>query len=98
MITIHKYPLAIEDTQTVELPEGAEILRVEALSKDTFPVSVYNAKLFLWAKVDPEARMVSRTVFIFGTGHEIIPSAARYLGTIFTSPLVFHVFIDAGNH
>jgi hypothetical protein len=91
MITIHKYELQVVSVQELELPLGAEILTVEALSKDTHPASCYNGKIFLWAKVDTDQPMIKHSIDIVGTSGAC-PRGAKHLGTVFMSPLVWHVF------
>ncbi|HUV52905.1 MAG TPA: hypothetical protein VMW64_07505 [Dehalococcoidia bacterium] len=61
MKAIWKYPLEMIDKQTLELPEGAQILSV-ANQRET---------LCIWALVDPSpyARKEKRTIIIKGTGH-----------------------------
>jgi hypothetical protein len=82
---IYKYELAITDSQTVTMPEGAEILAVQ----------VQRGAPCLWALVNPELRAVERHIETFGTGHPVDTGVERlYIGTyqISGGSLVFHVF------
>jgi hypothetical protein len=86
MTTIYKYPLSITDEQTVQLPRGAVVLTV----------MLQQARLCLWAEVDPQAITERRTILIFGTGHAI-PSresigALAYLSSVIDGQFVWHVF------
>lgn len=82
-MTIHKYSLAVTDRQTVEIPEGAELLCVQ----------MQNLEPMLWAKVDPTRGKTPRTLHTFGTGNPIPDGEFRYVGTYqVRGQLVFHVF------
>lgn len=86
--TIWKFPLRIEDTQSVGIPEGGRILTVQM--QGYCPC--------LWALVDPYAPVTRRSIRIFGTGHEINDAESlTYIGTFQMGDaplgsLVFHVF------
>jgi hypothetical protein len=91
---IFKYELWPTDEQIIGMPGGAQLLHVAFQDND----------LMLWAKVNPEAPIVGRTIYIYGIGHEIDPSKpARYVGTAFQktfsdgleAAFVWHVF-DGG--
>lgn len=81
---IFKYVLDIEDVQTVELPEGAEILSVHN----------QNELLCLWALCNPDAPKEARTIHIFGTGNPVCDNPGRFIGTVLMwhGQLVWHVF------
>lgn len=86
MITIHKHPVFLGDTFTIELPEGATFLSLQ----------MQQGKPQMWFRVD-DSRQSRRQVFgICGTGHEIPPqvSAAPFLGTFQMDggAFVLHVF------
>lgn len=83
--TIYKYPIPIEDAFRLELPEGAEVLTVQ----------VQSGKPCIWAKVNKETNAVERRYFhLHGTGHDLHPSAGRYVGTfqMYEGALIFHLF------
>jgi hypothetical protein len=87
MLVIYKYPLAIRDFQTVELPTGAKLLHV-----------AQQGRLQLWALVDPEVKATyAQEIFIFGTGHPMTKNPGIHLGTVITGEgaLVWHVFAGA---
>jgi hypothetical protein len=72
MKTIYKYPLDITDKQDLLLPEQAQTLTAQ----------FQYGSLCLWAIVDTEAPKTNRTIFIFGTGHEIPAWSFRHIGTV----------------
>ncbi len=82
--TIWKFQLDIMDEQTVMMPKGAVIIRVDSPSATT---------LNLWAIINREAPTEGRLIHVYGTGSDI-PYAERleYLGTTTPYPLVWHVF------
>lgn len=85
MRTIHKFPLAITDRQTIDLPGHAEILRV----------GVQGGAIYLWAVVATNTMLVeSRTFDVVGTGNPVPGDATEdnYLGTVEDGPFVWHVF------
>lgn len=92
MMTIWKFPLAIEDGQDVRMPQGAQILSV-GLIGDT---------VFLWAMVDNEnvGPKETRKIRIHGTGHHVYKyNLLTFIGTVIQPiegalppALVWHVF------
>lgn len=84
---IFKYPLRLirlTDTQTIQIPNGSTLLWV----------AVQNDVICLWAMVDPEQAMTTRTIVIIGTGNPICDMALDYVGTVMQGPYVWHVFED----
>lgn len=82
---IYKYPLMIDDVQTVVMPHGAKVLTVQ----------MQHEMPCLWAEVDPQIIAVeTRTFGIIGTGCADIPANAQYIGTVqqFGGNLVWHVY------
>jgi hypothetical protein len=89
MNTIYKYPLEITDVQTIDLPNGAEVLDVAV--QDELPV--------LWALVDTEEITAPVEVYTFGTG---IPISTElddlvHISTYQIGGFVGHVFIEIGD-
>jgi hypothetical protein len=85
MITIYKYPLQVTDVQHVEIPVGAQILKVDE----------QNSKMFLWALVQNVSHTYNMEVRIIGTGQEFNDhSDYEHLGSVLTSDgfFVWHVF------
>jgi hypothetical protein len=83
--TVFKFPLAIQRTQAVEMPAGAQALTVQVQHMD----------LCLWALVDPAAPKVPRMIEILGTGHSANPALnRRYIGSAqqLDGAFVWHVF------
>jgi len=83
---IFKYPLAVVDRQTVEMPKGATILCCQ----------IQLDKPCLWAAVDPDAPLEPRTILVVGTGRDTAFGLAttEYIGTIQLNEgvFIFHVF------
>ena len=71
MKTIWKFPLEVTDNNVIKMPKGAQILSVQV--QHNIPC--------LWAAVDPEAELETRTIFTVGTGHPISLDAGRFIGT-----------------
>lgn len=82
---VYKYVLRVDDSQSVEMPSGAEILCVQTQRGD----------VCLWALVNPNNSPEERRFRIAGTGHPADEcSANRYIGTVqmMSGALVWHVF------
>ena len=83
--TIWKYLLepACYLTQ-IDMPEGAEVLCVQIQSGETF----------IWAIVELDKPLVSRTFITYGTGEPINIDTSAYIGTyqLLDGALVYHVF------
>lgn len=85
MKVIWKFPIQIQDYQSIRMPTGAEILAVQ----------VQGGSPILWALVDPSAPLVSRQLRIIGTGHPISDNPGKFVDTFQLGGFVGHVF-DAG--
>ncbi len=83
-MTICKYPLMLlAKQQTLNLPDGAQILTVQSQGD----------AIVLWALVDQGGRNVSRTFRIVGTGCPADDVCRRgYIGTVRLDIFVWHVF------
>lgn len=85
MQTIHKYMLGLypTDTTVLRMPVGARIIAVQ----------VQHDRPCVWAVVDADAALETRTLRIVGTGHPLGAWSA-YHGTfqLAGGDLVFHVF------
>jgi hypothetical protein len=82
MKTIHKYPLLSCATQSVQVPQGAELLSVQ----------VQDNNIFFWALVQTARKSTSLRVEIVGTGLPANYSKEAYFGTVQLPPFVWHVF------
>lgn len=84
MRTIWKFPLRLEDIQTVMMPGGAVILSVQA----------QHGVICIWAIVETTAIKTTRSFSILGTGHDAsFPvSSLKFLGTVLMGAFVWHVF------
>ncbi len=85
--TIWKFALKIAGQQRLQLPAESVILNLQ--TQGNIP--------HLWAKVDPEAPLVYRRIFMCGTGHEVPETAGAFIGsfTQYSENFVFHVFDSA---
>lgn len=83
---IFKYQLAETDTQTLDLPKGAQILSVHAQRNE----------VCVWAEVDEFYQETEQYAFqIYGTGHKVNhDDSYSFLGTVLLMDerLVLHVF------
>lgn len=61
MKAIYKYSLPVQEKLTIELPRGAQIIRVEDVA----------GLFWLWAIVDPEAEKEPRHIECYKTGQPI---------------------------
>ena len=82
MKTIYKYPFRIDDSVSVTLPVGAQILSIQE----------QNGVPCIWAVVDPEAPFEKRRFYVRGTGHPMPDPPWHFLATVQFGPLVFHFF------
>ena len=73
----------------IAMPQGAKILSA----------GVQGESIMIWALVIPDAKVIRRYLFVYGTGHQV-PHKNHNLpliGTVFLGSLVFHVF-DGGEN
>lgn len=83
MKTVFKYPLALGGYTHLDLPSGAEPLRVESVS----------GQLFMWALVDSERPTEKRIFRIFGTGEGIGEQRVKYIdGAMMDNFFQWHLF------
>jgi len=87
---IYKYPLETKRVQTIEVPQGGEVLTLQV--QDNNPT--------LWIRHEKGAPTKKQTFMLIGTGHEFIPdsedgSTLDYVGTcqLNNGALVFHLFL-----
>lgn len=80
---VYKYAIEGNSGGVVKLPQGAQILTVQAQGN----------KPTIWALVDPKAPLVARSFEIVYTGEILNGVATRqYLATVHISGLVLHIF------
>lgn len=95
---IYKYPFALVDRFTLELPADARIVHVAIQPGPGEPYSSRSANgtACIWAIVSPEAPQVHRVFHIRGTGHEIgygdHGRELTHVATFQDSPYVWHLF------
>lgn len=86
MRCVYKY--AIHPNGPVTMPRGAELMHVDAQE------GPQGEHMYVWALVDTEAAPVHRLLHIYGTGANLSPDKARFVGTVLfrKQALVFHIF------
>jgi hypothetical protein len=84
MKRIFKYKLETTDLQSIDMPQGAEILCLQ----------VQNGEPCIWALVNDAATVTKRHFEIYGTGHNIPNANRKYIGTyqLRGGALVYHCF------
>lgn len=87
MKTIYKYEVPVTSGVTVQLPEGARLLCVQ----------MQHGNPCLWAQVDSDAPLETRSFCWYGTGHQLPHVPGQYVGTVQLNngALVFHLFEEA---
>ena len=70
MKRVYKYQLPILENVELELPVGAEVVRIDDL----------DGMIWLWAVVDTEAPTEIREFFLYKTGGDMIDKPLKYLG------------------
>ena len=84
MRTIWKYNISIEDTFSLELPQGAKILTVQEQQGEPQ----------VWVLVNPDNKLEIRNFRLVGTGHSIEENRLEYIGTfqVLNGNFVGHLF------
>lgn len=86
MLTIRKYQFFVDDTVTLALPRGAQILSVAKQR----PIP---GALELWALVNTDEPKEERRLYVRGTGHNAeAVASARFITTVHEPSLVWHIF------
>ena len=85
MTTIWKYDVDLTRGLLL-IPEHSRILSFQ----------IQNGHRCVWAAVNTEARLVSRRIVIYGTGHELPDDPGVYIGSAQQGPFVWHAF-DEGD-
>ena len=84
MKVIWKYILNRVVKETVDLPEGAQILKVE----------MQHGEFCLWALVDTRKKSEQRKIIIRGTGYEVEYDNVKFISTfkVEGDRFIFHAF------
>jgi hypothetical protein len=84
---IFKYPLAVSEYQSIQMPRGAQVLSLQVQGRGPQ----------MWALVEENQPLTDRGFITVGTGHVVPSHAGRFVGTyqIQGGALVFHVFEEA---
>lgn len=83
-MTVYKYQLSAKVETRVELPKGAQVLKID----------IQGNAVCLWAMVDPDAEKEARTFEVFGTWHSMPVANRLFINTFFaqSGTFVFHAF------
>ena len=81
-LKIFKYYLQLTDTQTLQMPEGFEVLNV----------SNEGGRIVFWAEADEEEELVDIDFYVVGTGNELEHPLRVYMGTVQMNGFVWHVY------
>lgn len=86
MQAVWKFPLKCDDKSTIQMPNNAKVLCVQAQHDEPQ----------IWAICDTGSNVgkVERTFIIYGTGHQHESIEGDYIGTfqLHNGTFVFHVF------
>ena len=81
--TIWKFPLAVEQSQWITVPNDAQVLSID----------VQSGIPCLWMLLGySDAPMASREIRCFGTGQDVEASHDQFIGTVLVGSLVWHYF------
>lgn len=85
---IYKYELSANTPQSIDLPEGAQVLTAQGQHEQS---------VCIWALVDPERPKQKRYFEVFATGESVFVDmgvSRNYIGTaqLEGGTLIFHVF------
>lgn len=78
---VYKYGPLTGSYQVFTMPKNAQLVHFALQGDDAY----------VWVLVDIYWKDVQRAVQYFGTGHDI-PKGAKYVGTTFDGPFVWHLF------
>lgn len=87
MKTIYKYTLPIQDRIELQIPKKAFRLHVGMQGLD----------LQLWALIDTDDEVVTRVLYIVGTGKPLPKEADVFLGSVQDRQFVWHVFTSSSD-
>lgn len=76
---VYKYVI---DGKPIEMPKGAKLLKV----------AMQGSQMTLWAMVDPALDTELRYFAVYGTGMRLANEKLEFIGTVFDSAFVWHVF------
>lgn len=90
MITVHKYPIQMNELFWLKLPAGAEVVHVD----------VQRGEPMMWIKVNT-ANCIRETLFgVFGTGHPIDAADPYFpddINPMFNAPHLGSFMMNGGN-
>lgn len=83
---IYKYPLLLQQHQTVMMHHGARILTAQ----------MQDSSVCLWAEVDIKAPATAVEIKIYGTGFQIGDNV-EYINTVQDESFVWHIYRERQN-
>lgn len=85
MRTIHKYPLAFDEDNSVVMPTGSRLVLF----------AIQNGIPHVWADVITGNQNEVRRLAIHGTGHPV-GTLSRHIGSLQDGPFVWHLYDKDG--
>jgi len=83
MSKIHKQVLALEPSQVIEVPFGAQILTIQAQGED----------IVVWYSCNPDRQLQQRAIVLVGTGHDLPDThTLKYISTVQQGEFVWHFY------
>lgn len=89
---VYKYPLAMAEVSTIEIPYDASIVHVDKQGQ-TYCIWAEHGVDYPDDNDHKVPVMKQHTFRIFGTGH-LIPDGMSHIGSLQDGPFVFHVYED----
>ena len=83
-MSIWKFPIVRTDEQKIEMPVGAKVLSVQ----------MQNGIPCIWAIIDTDARIESRSIAVVGTGNPCWCFTWAFIGTVADGDFMWHVFTE----
>lgn len=85
MNTIYKFPIQqIAGTVLISTPRIVRWLDVQ----------MQHNLITLWAVVDPDSEIGPQEIYIRGTGHPMLGTEGKHLGSVQDRAFVWHLFLD----
>ena len=84
MRTIYKYPINLNEKQSILTYEGAKPLRI----------AIQESTICVWMEVSTEEKKVDKNIYCFGTGFELPNLDLKYIGSVDDFPFVWHIYYE----
>lgn len=83
MRTVHKFPVPITDSFTLDIPKSHKVVHL----------GLQDGEPFMWIEVDTDTDARGFVFHVEGTGHRVAPHT-DYVGSLIMPPFVWHVYED----